>query len=95
MNEAGAPMIDLIDFDYGPGHSWWHTLADTPDKCSPNSLEAVGQVILRTLQTSRRRTLSPSSMKTIVVQIPCFNEAATLPLVLGSCRAGSVATRAS
>lgn len=49
VNEAGVPMIDLIDFDYGPGHSWWHTLADTPDKCSPASLEAVGQVILRTL----------------------------------------------
>ncbi len=47
--EAGLPTIDLIDFSYGPGHSWWHTLADTPDKCSPASLEAVGQVVLRTL----------------------------------------------
>jgi Zn-dependent M28 family amino/carboxypeptidase len=47
--EAGLPTIDLIDFNYGPGHSWWHTLADTPDKCSPASLEAVGQVVLRTL----------------------------------------------
>jgi glutaminyl-peptide cyclotransferase len=42
-------MIDLIDFNFGPNHSWWHTLADTPDKCSPGSLEAVGQVVLRTL----------------------------------------------
>jgi Zn-dependent M28 family amino/carboxypeptidase len=47
--DAGVPMIDLIDFSYGPGHSWWHTLADTPDKCSAASLEAVGQVVLRTL----------------------------------------------
>jgi glutaminyl-peptide cyclotransferase len=49
VNEAGVPMIDLIDFNFGPNHAWWHTLADTPDKCSPNSLEAVGQVVLRTL----------------------------------------------
>ncbi len=47
--DAGVPMIDLIDFSYGPNHSWWHTLADTPDKCSAASLEAVGQVVLRTL----------------------------------------------
>jgi len=47
--EVGIPVIDLIDFDYGPGNSWWHTLADTPDKTSPASLEAVGQVVLRTL----------------------------------------------
>lgn len=47
--QVGLPTIDLIDFSYGPGNSWWHTLADTPDKCSPASLEAVGQVVLRTL----------------------------------------------
>ncbi len=47
--EVGVPMIDVIDFDYGPGHAWWHTLEDTPDKCSPASLEAVGQVVLATL----------------------------------------------
>jgi glutaminyl-peptide cyclotransferase len=47
--DAGVPMIDLIDFSYGPNHSWWHTLADTPDKVSAASLEAVGQVVLRTL----------------------------------------------
>ena len=49
VNEAGVPMIDLIDFNFGPNHSWWHTLADTRDKCSPASLEAVGQIVLRTL----------------------------------------------
>jgi hypothetical protein len=47
--QAGIPMIDLIDFSFGPNHSWWHTLEDTPDKCSVASLEAVGQVVLRTL----------------------------------------------
>ena len=39
---AGIPCINLIDLDY-PYH---HTLEDTPDKCSPESLEQVGKVVL-------------------------------------------------
>jgi len=39
--KAGIKCIDLIDFDYGP----WHTLDDTPDKCSPKSLKIVGEVV--------------------------------------------------
>ena len=35
------PTIDLIDFNYPS----WHTLADTPDKCSPESLGLVGQLL--------------------------------------------------
>lgn len=46
LHEKGLRVIDLIDFSYGPGHSWWHTLEDTPDKCSPASLKAVGDVVL-------------------------------------------------
>jgi glutaminyl-peptide cyclotransferase len=45
LQEQGLEVIDLIDFSYGPNHSWWHTLEDTPDKCSPASLEAVGDVV--------------------------------------------------
>jgi len=41
--ERGIPAIDLIDFDY----PWWHTVADTPDKCSPESLEKIGTIVLR------------------------------------------------
>jgi Zn-dependent M28 family amino/carboxypeptidase len=41
--QAGVPAIDLIDFDY----RHWHTLADTPDKCSEESLAAVGTVLVR------------------------------------------------
>ncbi len=41
LNEAGLPTIDLIDFDYEP----WHTLGDTPDKCSPDSLGKVGRLL--------------------------------------------------
>ncbi len=40
--EAGIPCIDVIDFDY----PYWHTIEDTPDKCSPESLEAVGRVVI-------------------------------------------------
>jgi glutaminyl-peptide cyclotransferase len=41
LNQARIPTIDLIDFDYGP----WHTLEDTPDKCSAASLTAVGETL--------------------------------------------------
>jgi hypothetical protein len=39
---AGIPAIVIIDFDY----PYWHTLEDTPDKCSPQSLENVGRVLV-------------------------------------------------
>lgn len=40
---AGVPAIDIIDFDY----PYWHTVADTDDKCSATSLQAVGEVLLQ------------------------------------------------
>jgi len=40
--QVGINAVDLIDFDY----PYWHTLEDTPDKCSPASLEAVGTVLI-------------------------------------------------
>jgi Peptidase family M28 len=43
---AGVESIDLIDFNYGPDNSWWHTADDTPDKCSQESLSAVGRIVL-------------------------------------------------
>lgn len=43
--EVGIPCIDIIDFDY----PYWHTLEDTPDKCSPESLEKVGQVVVEVI----------------------------------------------
>jgi len=42
LQEIGIPAVDLIDFDY----PYWHTLQDTPDKCSKSSLEAVGKVLV-------------------------------------------------
>ncbi|MFC1922861.1 M28 family peptidase [Chloroflexota bacterium] len=40
--EAGIPAVLIIDFDY----PYWHTLEDTIDKVSPDSLKAVGDVLL-------------------------------------------------
>ena len=37
----GIPAVDIIDFDY----PYWHTIADTADKVSPESLERVGRVL--------------------------------------------------
>lgn len=47
----GIPCIDVIDFDY----PHWHTLADTPDKCSPDALEQVGRALLRALAEDEAR----------------------------------------
>jgi hypothetical protein len=43
--ERGIPAIDLIDFDY----PYWHTIADTPDKCSAESLGKIGRLVLMML----------------------------------------------
>lgn len=42
LMDAGMPVIDIIDFDYPP----WHTLGDTPDKCSAESLQQVGDLVV-------------------------------------------------
>lgn len=39
--EKGIPAMDIIDFDY----PYWHTLEDTSDKVSTNSLKAVGETL--------------------------------------------------
>lgn len=45
LDNIGMKAIDLIDFNY----KYWHTLEDTPDKCSPESLSAVGRVLLEVI----------------------------------------------
>ena len=44
---AGVPTVDLIDLTYPQ----WHTLSDTPEHCSPKSLESVG-ILLKSWLTS-------------------------------------------
>jgi Zn-dependent M28 family amino/carboxypeptidase len=43
--QAGIPAVDIIDFDY----PFWHTVEDTVDKVSPESLQIVGDVLLNWL----------------------------------------------
>lgn len=47
--QAGIPAIDVIDMDY----PFWHTLADTPDKCSESSLGEVGRTLVRFVYDSK------------------------------------------
>ena len=43
--EAGIPAVDIIDFDY----QYWHTISDTTDKVSAESLEIVGSTLIKWL----------------------------------------------
>jgi Zn-dependent M28 family amino/carboxypeptidase len=47
---AGVAAVDLIDLDYGPNRTYWHTARDTIDHCSPLSLTIVGRVVTATLE---------------------------------------------
>lgn len=46
---AGVSAVDIIDLDYGPNNSYWHTAEDTVEHCSPASLTMVGRVVMETL----------------------------------------------
>lgn len=52
--ERGIPAVDIIDFDY----PYWHTTLDTPDKCSPKSLQIVRDVILDVILRDESASLS-------------------------------------
>ena len=49
--EAGIPAVDIIDLDYPDEETrrFWHTADDTIDKLAPESLKAVGDVVLAAL----------------------------------------------
>ena len=46
FQRAGIPSFVVIDFEYEP---FYNTTEDTPDKCSVQSLEAVGRTLLQYL----------------------------------------------
>ena len=46
LNQAGVPTVNIIDFDYGPGNSLWHTPDDLPIHTRASTLEMVGEVVL-------------------------------------------------
>ena len=53
---AGIKALDLIDFNYGPNNSYWHTPQDTVDKLGANSFQIIGTVlvnVLRELESTR------------------------------------------
>lgn len=49
LNAAGIPTIDIIDFNYGA----WHTLDDTPEQCSAESLKRVGETTAEVVYSER------------------------------------------
>ncbi len=49
LSQAGLPCADVIDFDY----AYWHTLGDTVDKCSPESLRVVGETIAKVVYSEQ------------------------------------------
>lgn len=51
----GVPVVDLIDFNYGPNGSWHHSPEDTIDKVSPKSLEIVGSTVMQAIQLLNRQ----------------------------------------
>jgi hypothetical protein len=54
LNQAGIPTADIIDFDYPA----WHTVDDVPERCSGESMAAVGRVVTAWLElgpTPKRR----------------------------------------
>jgi Zn-dependent M28 family amino/carboxypeptidase len=46
---AGVNALDLIDFNYGPQNSYWHTDKDTVDKLSAHSFQVVGDVLVKAI----------------------------------------------
>jgi Zn-dependent M28 family amino/carboxypeptidase len=46
---ARVRTVDLIDLEFGPHNSYWHTDKDVPENCSKESLDAIGRIALRGL----------------------------------------------
>ncbi|MBN2433304.1 MAG: Zn-dependent exopeptidase M28 [Acidobacteria bacterium] len=45
FRELGIPAVDIIDFEYGPGNSLWHTPADVPENVSVESIRRVTEAV--------------------------------------------------
>ena len=45
FGRIGVPSLDLIDFEYGPSHAYWHSHDDTLDKLSVRSFATVLHVV--------------------------------------------------
>lgn len=49
--DKGIPVVLLIDFSY----KWFHTTADTPDKCSPASLGETGRTVMEAIEAEPQK----------------------------------------
>ena len=52
FHDLGYPAVDLIDFYYGStpeGNEYWHTLNDSLDKLSADSLLVTGRIVVEML----------------------------------------------
>lgn len=45
FGRVGVPILNLIDFNYGDGHAYWHSRDDTLDKLSARSFATVLHVV--------------------------------------------------
>jgi len=48
--KIGVPAVDIIDLDYGYNNVFHHTIQDTIDKLSPQSLAISGDVVMETVR---------------------------------------------
>ncbi len=55
LQKAGIRAVDVVDFNYGPGNSYWHTPNDTMDKISAASLGVIGDVALALIRINPSR----------------------------------------
>ncbi|OGV37669.1 MAG: hypothetical protein A2020_14960 [Lentisphaerae bacterium GWF2_45_14] len=46
FQQKGIPSINLIDFNFGPENSYWHSPDDNLSKVSSESLNVVGRILL-------------------------------------------------
>jgi hypothetical protein len=49
LNQAGIPVIDLIDMDY----EHWHRLTDIPENCSAEPMAQVARVVGRWIERQK------------------------------------------
>ena len=59
FRDAGVPVADLIDFNYGPEHSYWHTNLDTLDHVSGESIKIVCDVVVKALPDIFKHLANP------------------------------------
>jgi len=52
---VGIPVADIVDLEYGFQNIYHHTTEDTADKCSAQSLQIVGDVVMETVRALNTR----------------------------------------